>query len=526
MKKVLSVLICIVLLTGISVPAFAGKKEVIPFVLVSGMDVLPLYSDYGTEQQQKAWPFAGEDYLNLGKNLALPVAKYCVDKNKNELKKAVFNAVNILLEKLKCDSDGNSVYNIQTPQFPTSMAENEWVYKDENKDEQGILNAAVEKYGADNVYFFNYDWRLDPLEHADRLNNLVENIKKEKNCEKVNIACCSMGGVISMSYLYKYGYDSVNNFMLLSTAFQGVTAVGDMFSGDIYLEKNALIRRVVNLGKGNLKEFLFKALMYAVDKSGAADVLVDFADDFINSNIDDIYDIVLKDTFGQMPGIIDLIAAEDYEEAKSYMLDKNKNAYLIERTDEYIYNVQCKAKNILDSAKEDGVGVYIVCQYNMQSLPVSHSSDLNNDLLIDVKYASAGAICADLDCKLPEGYVQQIDDGHNHISPDNVVDASTCMYPECTWFIKNQAHVDYNCGATTDFIFWLADSDGKASVHDNEMYSQFMIYDYDDNSLLPMNTDYKEPFDYFSAFSKTADFIISIYKKIIYLIFNIIKEAI
>lgn len=524
MKKVISVIICVIMLFSVCAPAYAQENDVTPFVLVTGMDVLPLYKDYGTEDEQKVWGLTGDSFLTLGKELIKPVLKLAADKDKDAFSLSLLSAVDSMFEYLKCDDNGDSLYNIQTPQFPASMADYEWVYADEVKDEQGILNAAVEKYGAENVYFYNYDWRLDPLCHADGLNELIESIKAEKGCDKVNLACCSMGGTVSMAYLYKYGHNSIRNFMLLSTAFQGVTAVGDMFEGDLYIEKNALIRRVVNLGKGDLKEFLFKALMYAVDKTGLADTLVDWANGVIDNAIDNIIDILLKDTFGKMPGIIDLITAEDYEDSKEFMLDAEKNAEIIKRCDEYIYNVQSKAKEILDSAKSDGTGVYVVCQYNMQALPVTHSSDLNNDLLIDVKYASAGAVCADLGCTLPESYVQAVDDGHNHLSPDNVIDASTCMYPDSTWFIKDQAHVDYNVGPTTDFIFWLADSDSQLTVYDNAQYSQFMIFDYDDNTLESMNGEYKEPFDYFGYITTVLDFIIVFYKKFMGAVWSIITS--
>lgn len=515
MKKIVSLVMCLIMLAGIFIPASAMRNETVPFVLVSGMDVLPLYKDYGTENEQKVWGLTGASFATLGKELAKPLLKLSLNHDKKAFAQSLLTGLDKTFEYLKCDDNGDSLYNIKTPQFPTSMAENEWVYKDEKKDEQGILNAAVQKYGAENVYFFNYDWRLDPLTHADDLNTLIESIKDEKNCDKVNLACCSMGGVVSMAYIYKYGHDSLKNFMLLSTAFQGVTAVGDMYEGKLYLDKEALIRRVVNLGKGDVKEFLFKSLMYAVDKIGLADSLVDWANGIIDTYLDDIYDLLLKDVFGKMPGILDLVAAEDYETAKAYMLDSSKNAKIIERSDEYIYNVQTKAKSILDSAMSDGVGVYVICQYNMQALPVSVNSDLNNDLLIDVKYASAGAYCADLDKTLSDGYKQAKEDGHNHLSADRVVDASTCMYPENTWFIKDQAHVDYNVGPSTDFIFWLADSDKQLTVFDSSEYPQFMKYDYDDNSLEPLKEQAKKKFDLFSIITGFFDTVIMIFRYIV-----------
>ena len=286
-----------------------AQSEQVPFVLVTGMNVLPLYKDYGTDSEQKVWPMPGSSYLDMGKKLISPLAKFAVDKNKAAFTGAVLDSVNGLLEYMKCDDNGDSVYSISTPQFPLSMANYPELYENEVKDEQGILKAACEHYGADNVYFYNYDWRLDPLSHADGLNDLIESIKQDKNCGEVNLACCSMGGTVVMSYIYKYGSDSIRSLLLLSTAFQGVEAVADMYTGDLYVEKNALFRRIINLGKGGLREFLFEALTYALDKTGIADNIVAFANNLLDDIGDEIYDCVLKDTFGNMPAILDLVPA-------------------------------------------------------------------------------------------------------------------------------------------------------------------------------------------------------------------------
>ena len=525
MKKIVSFILSFVLILSVSVCAFA-KEDTVPFVLVTGMNVLPLYKDYGTQDEEKVWPMPAGAYLDMGKKLVLPAARYLLDKNSSALLDSTLDAANEMLEYIKCDDNGESIYNVSTPEFPLSMANYPDLYAGETKDEQGILNAACQKYGSENVYFYNYDWRLDPLEHADGLDELIKSIMEEKNCDKVNLACCSMGGMVVMSYLYKYGSDDVKNIMMLSTAFQGVEAVGDMYTGELYFDKDALFRRIINLGKGDVKEFIYKALTYAFDKTGAPDKIVGFANGLVDEISDELYDRLLKEVFGNFPSIMDLCALEDYESAKAYMLDEEKNSFLISRTDEYIYNVQAKAKDLLDSAKKDGVNVYIVCQYNMQSLPVSKSCDINNDLLIDVKYASGGAVCADLEKTLPQGYVQQADDGHSHLSPDGVIDASVCMYPDSTWFIKDQAHVDYNVGETTDFIFWLADGDSQLTVFDNPEYTQFMIYDYDSNDLEPMNPDYKEPIDLFEIVKSIFEFCIEINKKCVDFVINFILSEV
>lgn len=523
MKKIISVFLCAVMIFALAAPSYAANEsENVPFVLVTGMNVLPLYKDGGTEASQKIWPMTGSSVASLAAKLVLPLTRLALTKDYAAFNKSVLPALCDTFDYMRCDENGASVYNVSTPLFPESMAQYPELYAGEEKDEQGILNAACQKYGAENVYFLNYDWRLDPLEHADSLNDMIEYVKKDRGCDKVNLACCSMGGTVTMSYLYKYGSASVKNLLILSTAFQGVTAVGDMFGGELYVDKDSALRRVINLGKGDLKEFIFEALTYAIDKAGLADWVCDLANGLIEGMGDELYNGFLKEVFGTMPGIWDLVAAEDYENAKAYMLDSEKNALLIKRTDEYIYSVQIKAKDILDGAKQGGSNVYIVCQYNMQALPVSHNSALNNDLLIDTKFASGGAICADLGKTLGDGYVQAIDDSHNHLSPDGVIDASTCMYPENTWFIKDQAHVDYNVGETTDFIFTLADSEKQLTVFDNENYTQFMKYDYDENTLTAMTSSYVENPSAFETLVSVINYICPIIKSAIIKILDFI----
>ena len=193
-----------------------------------------------------------------------------------------------------------------------------------------------------------------------------------------------------------------------------------------------------------------------------------------------------------MPGLWDLVDAENYEKAKEIMLADADSA-LIKSIDEYHRNVQARAYDILMAAEKDTT-VYITAQYNLQGLPISESSTTsNNDFLIDVNYASGGAICSKLDETLPEGYTQAKADGHNHLSADRQLDASTCMFPEQTWFIRDMAHVDYNVGESTDFLIWLAKSEKQLTVHNSEIYPQFMKYDSKSNTLSPVTDELLKP---------------------------------
>ena len=105
----------------------------------------------------------------------------------------------------------------------------------------------MDAFGSDNTYFFNYDWRLDPLKHADDLNLFIKNVKTQTKCDRVALAAFSMGGTVTCSYLYKYGSSDVDSVSLCSTAFQGTSCMGSMFSGDLEIGTYGLIRRMAQL---------------------------------------------------------------------------------------------------------------------------------------------------------------------------------------------------------------------------------------------------------------------------------------
>ena len=84
--------------------------------------------------------------------------------------------------------------------------------------------------------------------------------------------------------------------------------------------------------------------------------------------------------------------------------------------------------------------VMIVAGYDIQRTPLVESMDNDSDGTVDTMYASAGATVALRGETLGDGYKQKVDCGHNHLSPDGRIDASTCILPENTWFIKGMLH--------------------------------------------------------------------------------------
>ena len=73
-----------------------------------------------------------------------------------------------------------------------------------------------------------------------------------------------------------------------------------------------------------------------------------------------------------------------------------------------------------------------------------------------------------------------------YVSPDRQIDASTCLMPERTWFIKNLAHKDFpECVERLfDHIF-----NEDATVFDSEEYPQYMVYDAETETISPMTEE-------------------------------------
>lgn len=502
-RQVICLLLAVLLLMGGIPAAFAvGNCDTAPLIVVSGMNAWPLVMDAGTEREKQVFAPDTQAILELVGKIAGPVARFAVTKDYETLGDEVLPAVYALLEPLACQPDGSSRYAITTTVYPESMANYPEFVNEEGylTNEPAIVRAAAAKIGADHVYYFNYDWRLDPMAHAKELRGYVERAKRETGHDKVNLIGSSMGGTIIAAYLAQYGSEDIDNYTMLSSAFTGTTIVGDLFTGKIEFHKDALIRILKEVAGQQVVNLLLDAL----DQAGVIDILLPVLDELVANLKGRVYDEVFQDTFVTMPGIWDLIALEDYEEAKAYLLDEKTDAQLIARIDAYHYQVQAKLPELFRAAMETGTKINVVSHYNLQGVPLTPSYREQNDNVINTKYTSGYATCAFLDETLPADYQQKHtscqDATHNHLSGDRVIDASTCLLPEQTWFLKDLKHVGYIYDTQVmEFILWLCLSDTQRTVQAAGDYSQFMRVDPQTGALTliqaerPEEPDSQEP---------------------------------
>jgi len=437
-----------------------------PIIYVAALGSATLYLDAGTENERVVFRPEQGDTLKLVGKLTLPLVRFAVDKNYEAFGGSIAKAATGLFGLLAMDENGDSSPRITTKTtLPTDPS-----------------------HGPDRDYYFGYDFRADPLATAEKLHDYVQHVKTLTGHSKVKFKASSLGGMIVMAYLDKYGTDELDAIIFQCCPILGVGVAGDLFTKQLEFNHDALVRYGMQVLPEDATGSLLSILIQSLDALGVFSAVLGFGDTLIDNLLDQIYDELLIPVFGRMPGLWALVPDVSYEQAKTIFLGDDASQTLRDRLDYYHYNVQGKADEILNGALDDGVGIMIVAGYNFQREPFVASYMNNSDAVDDTIYNAPGVTCALLGDTLGEGYVQAVNDGHNHLSADGVIDASTCYLPENTWFVKDMLHSTPHAGHRELYtLFFLSDAD--FNVHTDPRFPQFLQNDAANNKVVPL-TDY------------------------------------
>lgn len=475
MKKLLSLILAAVMAFCACIPAFAqesGKAETAlepaggyPVIIVRGMDFTGLFIDYGTENQHNCM---GD--INIGGILKAVGSALLTKLFKNDRKAAT----HILIKELEkifggyaCNEDGSSKYNVGTEKLPGAIG-NYPEFFDRVDYEFGITRTAAEKFGRDKVYYFNYDWRLDPMQTADEINETVETALREHNCDKVNLVNCSMGGLMSVAYMTKYGTDKINRLICLSSTWCGTYVTSDLLKGAVVIDENRLSNFLLNLSDN----FALKALIKVLKFTGIIKLVTKLAMKFDTNNKDQVYDEFLGPIFGNMLPIWALVLPEDYDACIKYMFErpgtKEARADFIAKTAE-LQEMMKNRDAMIKSAVENGMEIAVAATYDSPVAPVYERSYVNGDAALETPLMSGKAKIA------PYGEtLESADSSSPRVSPDKVCDTTDALYPDSTWLTRGAPHVSGSYGTDyADFIIWLLSTD-NLTVTANPQYPAFM----------------------------------------------------
>ena len=459
MKKLFKSILCIVLtaLMAFSSASIAfAKEEVVPVILIHGLGANPVYENVGTDNQKEI------ANLGLGDNLVTAILSnndlVCevlkmmeperdVDEDKliNALAKMTANT------NLNCDKNGNvkdgqGVINYWTE----PLSKHTSYYKDATVAESAIARQLCSEVGAKNVYCFNYDWRQDICKTAKDLNSYIKKIKKNRGCKKVSLVGCSLGGAVLSAYIdaYKSNKD-VSRYVFVNPAIMGVD-VSRAYALDIKFDKKSIIQ-YLDCMEGAYNNGSSAALFRMIYALG--DVRIGYAADYLNEfvkskkNVKKLFNKAVKPWIGNIPSLWECIPYDSFDKAVKEMsaigfLDKSSGLY--KKIKNY-HAVQGRIKSNLKAVKKGGAEVAILASYGTMGIPATSKAYNQTDVLIDTKYASAGATTAKYGKKLTGKNAKG-----KYVSGDKVINAKTCALPDNTWFLKDVQHMrfKYNSDAT------------------------------------------------------------------------------
>ena len=470
LKKIIALVLSLVMLMTVCIPAVAaedGKCDCgeTPMIYVGPLGNTDIYANFGTEDEKILFRPDTKTILGIVAKVLPGVLLTVLTRNYDYLGDALISSVYDAMGEMALDENGNSYPHVTVDlELPTDPA-----------------------HGIGRDYYFSYDWRLDPIEIARQLKDFIAHVKELTGHDTVILKASSMGGVQMMAYFNEYGYDGIE-----TAIFQCCPILGTSFAGDLLCKKVALDgKALLDFGVGayqpvdaesTLLYFLFNTLYY----SGLIDIVMPIGERVIDNLLDRAYDELLTPVFGTLLGLWAFVPDCNYETAKAMQLDPETQAGLIAKADYYHYNVQCRAEEILNGAVDCGVKVMIVAGYNIMGTPLIESMYNDSDCTVDTMYASAGGTVAKMHETLGEDYKQaDCSCGHNHLSPDGKIDASTCILPENTWFIKDMLHSNGQPGI--DGLYnWFAYSDEYYNVWSNPLYPQFLQNDEPNERVIAM----------------------------------------
>ena len=465
MKKIVSLLICaVIVFTAFASTAAEAYTPSCPFIYVHGFMGKDLYTDKNDKNSEPVWPPSSDKILDLVKAHIGDLLKFLVTKNYDELGDAILGPVGELLSSANLDKDGevpngSGAYMVYPP--------------------AGSINARSE-------LDFNYDWRIDPIVVAGELNDFINYVTRSSGCDKVVLECHSFGGIVVNTYTKLYGSDKLKSVCYNTTAIFGEKYTGEMMSGHIVFEGDAIsafIKRMI--GENEYKD-LINGLIDILDSTGVTGDIAKLGNGIVENLGERAIKEILLPMFGCWLSIWAMIPDEYVDSAKDFVFNRvYKNdgvdhSKLIEKIDAYNTQIRpYKAETL--KAQNETVNLYVISRYNFPSVPLTPSWKKMSDTVVDTASSSFGATCAEYGDTFADEFVASRKDGTT-VNPDHTVCSETCLFPEQTWFIKDIKHAlqpDDMKKMTRELLYY----DGQANINTFEEYPRYLAYNETDESV-------------------------------------------
>ncbi|MGN0468559.1 MAG: hypothetical protein ACI4GY_07550 [Acutalibacteraceae bacterium] len=505
MKKIISVILCFILIMSTTVCAFAARetgsdlRSRVPVIYIAG-DSNTLTYDNGTktfEIGDMLKIFQNSEDGNISEaafNILYPfIVKGIAFNDWDDYYDAVYKEISDVYKPIMLDENGNPNSDCDIPQWQKNDLQNAMTY--DRADANGTYD--------EHTYHFYYDWRLDPIEIAEQLHEYIEGVKKASHHDKVSLSVKCLGSNIVLAYIQKYSTDSLKGVGIDVSTSMGADFLSGMLSGDFGVDGNSISRLAIDLAERHDDEGLYIDVVRFVtstidllESTGVIDTLTDVARAQLYSKIEyGIISALALSTFMTFPGYWAVVEADDFDKALTYVFGKEgsekriKYKGLIEKITNYNDTIKKNVYPIMQKLEDNGVNICVVSKYGVQMTPMLKDGSLLGDEYVSVKNSSFGATTSNIYGTLGDEYIAgQVEKGlERYISPDKQIDASTCLFPDYTWFFKGVSHGYYST-PEVDLIMSVIDADKQLTVNDFDL-TQFIVYDYNTHTASPMTEE-------------------------------------
>lgn len=497
MKKLLSIILVISMIFLLAAPVSAAKYELnspIPIVTIYG-DGEPIYD---ANKENKLFQFSemlnmlgGSEEGALGEaaiNILMPfLLEGIINDEWDNYYAALEKEIGEIFEESRYNEDGENWNGSGISPIAQRLMDTQPYTNSKNSN--GLYYYA-------NYHFF-YDWRQDPLKTADEFHAYVEQVKKITGAPKVGIIARCLGSSVVMAYLAKYGTDSVHGVSFNGSVAAGGEIISEPISGKFVLDVNAINRMISDfeaIGWFSLDSFITSSIDLAA-KTLTATGFEFNETEIYGKLVHGVTSALALSTFFTWPGYWALVSEEDFNDALYYVFgeegSEKRETYknLIIKVENYHNTVMKEIDTIFQSLKDNKVNVGVISKYGFQLVAIAQSRDYVADQFATVEKSSFGATTSTVYEPLDADYIaKRVAEGKGkYISPDKRIDASTCAFPDSTWFTKGITHSKWT-DFETSVLLKVVSADRQLTVDDFE-YTQFVVYDNETETAYPMTEE-------------------------------------
>lgn len=383
------------------------------------------------------WPLE-LDIMSLLKHALPPLLLSAITRKDSGLSEGMYNGAQAALYALEKDPQGNYIQPVEVPCIEKPFSQ---MTEEEKNDcyEHIPIQELTNIIGEDMVYYFGYDTFGNVADTAEILHNYINDVVlPQTGADQVTICPISLGGSIAVEYLETYPEDHalLRKVVFFVPAIDGSDIVGDILTDNLsvfYDDSTLYESLLVTLMGDSFATYLVNMLLRMLP----SDVLKDGLRGLAHG--------VVQVAIRSCTQMWALCPTAYYAQARETWLSDDAYASIRDQVDSFMVS-RANFENNLNKLRDGGTQLYNIVCYNKELFPLCKDYKTTNaDGIIDADSTSMGATFADLGTTLPADYVQagtycSDPANHNHISPDRVVDPTTSLLPETTWFFKGQPH--------------------------------------------------------------------------------------